>query len=425
MNEPDAGKFCIMIKKLSSLAPSRFCLLIFVVSYLGLFPLFFKNLRYSIYYRNPFYNSTVEMAYHLRQNDLRVAAALQFWKSLSQHNLSLGFVNPIANQKKVDIAVMIITTSRGVIREGKLHHPKFLTQILKEFMVILNSTETRALPWKINLSICDVDTKKNEEASSFSPYLPYFQRGSTQSEKVEQFNIKEKEKQDYAFCLEQSLKLNPRYSLLVEDDAFPHPQLFHILYYLLEIKKTQRVSHAANPTVFYKLYHPERLLGFWSLAPDRFLQLLSFAVFCGSSVAFVIDSVMSWQRKGRQWSIHFWIWTVMYFLLLAIAVSRQHLIELRYFWRNLFTVSSSPSCCTQGMLYLADKAPDWLHYMQTHTCQPNFAKDFMLDYYIQKYNLEGLIVEPNLFVHIVFFSSLSQKFLDPSLLYYPEWFKLY
>ena len=100
MNEPDAGKFCIMIKKLSSLAPSRFCLLIFVVSYLGLFPLFFKNLRYSIYYRNPFYNSTVEMAYHLRQNDLRVAAALQFWKSLSQHNLSLGFVNPIANQKK-------------------------------------------------------------------------------------------------------------------------------------------------------------------------------------------------------------------------------------------------------------------------------------------------------------------------------------
>lgn len=49
----------------------------------------------------------------------------------------------------------------------------------------------------------------------------------------------------------------------------------------------------------------------------------------------------------------------------------------------------------------------------------------MLDDYIQKYNLEGLIVEPNLFVHIGFFSSLSQKFLDPSLLYYPEWFKLY
>ena len=415
-----------MTPRLKSLSPTCVYLAIFGASFLGLFPLSFKNLRYSSYYRNPFHDLSAEMAFHLKQNDLRVSAAQQFLSSLSQHNASLSFFNPAADQQQADIDVMIITTNRVRPLQEKQYNPKFLTQVLWRFLLNLNSAETRALPWKITLSVCNVDTKKNEEARNFSSFVHYFQRWSRKPENLAELNIKEKEKQDYAFCLEQSLKSNPRYSLLVEDDAFPHPQLFYILYYLLEMRKTQRASHALKPnTVFYKLYHPERLLGFWSLEPERFLQLLSFAVLCGSCVAFVKDQVMSFIGQRRQFNLCAWLWIVVYFLLLAITVSRQHLIELRYISRTLFTVSPAPSCCTPGMLFVADRAQHWLHYMQTHTCQQNYAKDFMLDDYIHENNLEGLIVEPNLFVHIGFVSSLSQKLLNPSLLYYPEWFELF
>jgi len=39
--------------------------------------------------------------------------------------------------------------------------------------------------------------------------VQYFQRYSEEPKGVSQLNIKEKEKQDYAFCLEESLKSSP------------------------------------------------------------------------------------------------------------------------------------------------------------------------------------------------------------------------
>ena len=414
--------------RLRSLVPNWVCVTIYGASFFGLFPFLFKDLRYSFYYRNPFHNSSVEMTYHLRQNDLRVAAASQFWSSVLHNNVSLDHTNPLTkNQQDVDIDVMIITTTRRgqLLQEYK---PKFLSQILWQFFLILNGTETRALPWKISLSVCNVDSKGHEEASNFSSFVRYFQRYLVEPEGLAQVNIKEKEKQDYAFCLEQSLKSNPRYTLLVEDDAFPHPQLFYILYYVLEIRRIEMFSHVPpSDVLFYKLYHPERLLGFWSLSPERISQLISFAVVAGSCATFVLNLIISYSKKLRSFQSRIyviWLWAVIYFLLTAIAISRQHLIEIQYLSRRLFTVTPTPSCCTPGMLFVADRAQHWLHYMQNHTCREDYGKDIMLDYYLHKYNVKGLFIQPNLFVHIGFFSTLSEKFLHPSLMYYPYWFEL-
>lgn len=418
-----------MPRLVSLLIPSWFGLTVYGVSFIGLLPFICKDMRYSIYYRNPFHNSSVEMAYHLRQNELRVTAASQYWDSLLHKNLLVDFINPAENQQNVDIDVMVITTTRhGPLLGG--NNPKFLTQILWQFFLILNSKETRTLPWKIRLSVCDVDVKGHEEASNIGSIVQYLRRYSVKPQGLPQVNVKEKEKQDYAFCLEKSLKSNPKYTLLVEDDAFPHPQLFHILYYVLEIRKRNMASHAhvqGSDVLFFKLYHPERLLGFWSLEPERIPQLISFAVFSGSFVTFVLNIMSQIRNRWKfQSGIYIiWFWAIVYFLLIAITVSRQHLIEMQYLSRSLFTVGPTPSCCTPGMLFVADRAQHWLNYMKNHTSQQNYGKDKMLDDYRQKHNLKGLLVQPNLFVHIGFYSSLSNKFLDPSLLYYPKWFKLF
>jgi len=364
------------------------------------------------------------MDYHMRQNKLRAAKASQFWSSQRQ-SISLDLTK---KQKDVDIDVMIVTTSRdNPLVKGK--NPKFLTQILWQFVQILNDPETKALPWKISLSICNVDSKHHEEARNFSSVVQYFQRYSDEPKDVARPNIKEKEKQDYAFCLEESLKFNPRYSLLVEDDAFPHPQLFYILYNLLEIRGSAMASRMRDSDVlFYKLYHPERLQGFWSIEPERIPELISFAALFGTCFTLLVIYLLPKRTKAslRSHTFHVvWFLIVGYFTLTAIAVSRQHLNELRYISRSIFSVGPTPSCCTPGMLFVADKAQHWLHYMKNHTCRSNYGKDSMLDDYRHKFNMRGLIVQPNLFVHIGFLSSLNQKLLDPSLMYYPQWFKLF
>lgn len=401
--------------------------MIYSVSFLGLFPLFFKDMRYSLYYRNPFGSPKSEMNYHKRQNELRVAKASEFWSSYRQ-SISLDFTK---KQKDADIDIMIVTTSRhNSLIKGK--NTRFLTQVLWQFFNILNNSETRALPWKISLSVCNVDSKLNEEARNFSSVVQYFQRYSEEQNlqnDVSRLNIKEKEKRDYAFCLEQSLKSKPRYSLLVEDDAFPHPRLFRILYYLLEIRRSVMASRVHDSDVlFYKLYHPERLLGFLSIQPERIPELISFAALFGTCSTLLVIYLLPKRAKASFRSYTFYVISFLitvYFTLTAIAVSRQHLTELRYISTSLFSVGPTPSCCTPGMLFVADKAQHWLHYMTNNTCSLNYGKDTMLDDYRHKFSMRGLIVQPNLFVHIGFLSSLSGELLDPSLMYYPQWFNLF
>ena len=418
---PRLGSF--LLSRCCFIKPTRICLIIYAVSFLVILPFLLKDMRYSIYYWNPFHNSTTEMAYHLKQNELRVEAASEFLNSLQN-----GSFNFTKTQKDMDIDVTIITTSRHVsLLKG--NYPKFLTQVLWQFFQILNRNETRALPWKISLSICNVDSKLHEEAKNFSSLVRYFQHYSEEPEGLSQVYIKEKEKRDYAFCLEESLKSRPRYSLLVEDDAFPHPQLFEILYYLLEVRKRVMGSRLrTNNVLFYKLYHPDRILGFWSLEPERIPELISFSFLCGTCVTFVINRFLSYRRNGTTGSYKFfniWIWVIVYFATAAILISRQHLIQLRYLSKHFFTIGPTPSCCTPGMLFVADKAHHWLNYMRNHTCRIHYGKDTMLDDYRNKFNVKGLIVQPNLFVHIGFYSSLSEKLLGPSLMYYPPWFKLF
>ena len=265
----------------------------------------------------------------MRQNKMRVASASKFWNSHRQ-NISLDFAN---KQNDVDINIMIVTTSRhSLLIKGK--NPKFSTQIFWQFFHILYDPETKALPWKIRLSICNVDSKYHEEAENFSSLVQYFQRYSEEPNGVSRLNIKEKKKQDYAFCLEESLKSKPRYSLLVEDDPFPHPQLFQILYHLLEIRRSVVASrNHTSDVLFYKLYHPERLQGFWRIEPERIPELTSFAALFGTCSTWLVSYLLPKMTKAgfRSRTFHvIWFLIVVCFKLAAIAVSRQHLNELKY-----------------------------------------------------------------------------------------------
>ena len=117
--------------------------------------------------------------------------------------------------------------------------------------------------------------------------------------------------------------------------------------------------------------------GFLSIQPERIPELISFVALFGTCSTLLVTYLLPKRAKASFRSYTFyviWFWITVYFTL---------------------------------------------------TARLNYGKDTMLDDYRHKFSVRGLIVQPNLFVHIGFLSSLSGKLLDPSLMYYPQWFKLF
>ncbi len=131
---------------------------------------------------------------------------------------------------------------------------------------------------------------------------------------ISKINRKEKEKQDYVFCLKKSLELNPRYILMVEDDAVPHPDLFTVLEHTISQhlespyqrgERTQDTSPSKR-TVYVKFFHPERLLGFVSAERERLLEWISFA-----SISATVVLLLYWHYVyKRMVDLHscYWLW---------------------------------------------------------------------------------------------------------------------
>jgi hypothetical protein len=58
---------------------------------------------------------------------------------------------------------------------------------------------------------------------------------------------------------------------MLEDDAYPEAELFEVLDHILHQrrKRLQEVQQA----LYFKLYHPERLLGYLNPEPERIVEV--------------------------------------------------------------------------------------------------------------------------------------------------------
>ena len=295
----------------------------------------------------------------------------------------------------VDVAIVVVTSRRV---EGS-RPLGYLTRTVAALSHSVSSSTWRASK---QLLICDVNAgpAAHIEADRLRKYFHVVVRFPNTNASAVILDPFEKEKQDYAFCLQQALQLTSTYVLIVEDDAVARDDLFLVLPYILYMRTFTSQTH---PWSHLKLYYPERWQGF-SFDIRTALELTSF--FC---ITYVISAAVLGRcfRELRTRFRHA-IAGGLLVVLLALSIGRQHFIELKRISPYLYSLAPDPACCSPAVLYNAEFVESLVpHLLHEVRCSSTYPLDMALNSFVNRWQWPGFCVEPNLFRHIGLISTMK------------------
>lgn len=390
-----------------------FCVYLYGVTFLVVLPILCKDVIYSVFYLYTLDQKDKRLDSMVHANDHRIKQARNFFKKRHVDEME-HLVHTMT--KQVDVLFTVLTTSRNRNRPNR-YQPQYLTQTLARLLELLDLKQHKL---SSQVAICNVD----HDPSSYHEFwwvrnmtrnVHTFQKQTGRSLSV--LHPVEKEKQDYVFCLESSGTFNAKYVLLLEDDALPHSDFLTVLDHVLDfhlrvIKHKDELYAQSAPWSFVKLYHPERLQGYFSLEQERLLELFSIGAFCGTILSLIYSQFWTRTRK-----LYTWLMFALYAMILVMAVGRTNVQELRrYFAPYLYSIVPAPDCCTPAMLYPREQISNLIQYMDSMECTLGFAKDSVLTQYRTEKQLSAYLVQPNLIQHIGLHSALRNIVTDPFVL---------
>lgn len=409
-------------KGFSRLAQSR-CRLNkrFVALYFITFVVVFPVLCFIL--RNSFcalrYDEDAKKQFLLMENSRRLEEAERYFEMLDKTKLHqmLRHFNNAERRDGLSIALTVITVSRNRHKVDD-YEPNYLTQVIWKFLMLLHSIEAEGFAHRVSLSICNVDFDPATyvEAINISRFVPMFRRFNKTH--LSMVHPLEKEKQDYVFCLNRSLENDPDFVMVVEDDALPTSDLFHVLDYTLTKHLSKRLLRGEffpqhENIAYVKFFHPDWLLNFWSLERERIPELISLTTIIGLALMYLYQSCRR-SDDAKSISIATYICIFVYSFLLVAAIGRPNFNKLRVVLSPyLHTFTPAPSCCTPAMLFPADGARQVVSYLDKVTCSNNFGKDSVLDMLLIEKRMKAYLVQPSTFTHIGLYSSLREKMVDP------------
>ena len=346
-------------------------------------------------------NVTEENLRMREENNARFFKGKEEFRSIRKNNEFVRGPNNFT-----DIVITLITVSRG----KRDYNPSYLTQTVSKLLQLLRKDASK-LDFTYGLMICNVDSLPNKynEAKEISKFLHTTVKYSKRLNQV--INRFEKEKQDYVYCLQKSLQFQPKYVLLMEDDAYPKDQMLIVLEYgiynIFE-GKFGEFFHSRKKVAYLKLYHPERLLGFLSSEVYRLFELAGAIILLCMSFNVLTRTF----RSGISW--RFVIPAGIYMVFLAFAIGRPNLLEIRTLSPYFHSFVNAPSCCTPANLYTYKSAKMVIDSLSVKVSYAGHAKDVLLDEFLEESGYSAIYVEPNIFKHIGQYSSLRQgRVLDP------------
>ncbi len=273
--------------------------------------------------------------------------------------------------------------------------------------------------FQIKLFVCNVDTDAESyiEAKNLSSIVEVVNRFNKTSPSI--LHVLEKEKQDYVFCIRESLKLEPRYSLIIEDDAIPRDDFFRVVHDVIQRQLDMRTRFGELETVneallYVKLYHPERLLGYLNIEPDRLPELFGIGFLFGTLMMLVYKKLVISEHSISIFHERLVFCVLCVFVMLVvICIGRPHVVEFRRFF-SLYSFMKAPECCTPAMLFPNQGAKLVADFLANTTCRRQFGKDMALEKFRHsKVDFKTYMVQPNLVTHIGMYSSLRRAVLDP------------
>ncbi|NXU77477.1 TM246 protein, partial [Oreotrochilus melanogaster] len=350
-----------------------------VVTFSVLAPLMCHRLLHSYFYLRHWHLNSMSQNF-LEQNQQEGQAALHYFENLQAPNSSKA-------SDSDTFQPLLLITIITVQRQNDFH---YVLQVASHFHHLLQKCGAHCRSHRILL--CNV-----ELLSSFFPVVSRDKTGGTLDSRVSQF---EKEKQDYVYCLEQSLLVyNPEYVLVVEDDAVPEEEIFAVLQHLLLNRFSKPYLRDA---LYFKLYHPERLQHYFNPEPMRILEWLGLGMFLGP----VLACMYSWIMGHSSFSWLMVIFFAVYSMALSELVGRHYLLELRRLSPTLYNIVPVTECCTPAMLFPAPSALRASGYLKGLRCRQGFAKDTALYSLLRAKGENAYVVEPNLVRHVGLYSSL-------------------
>lgn len=375
---------------------SSYMFWLYSVTFLIILPVIGKDLVYSVYRSSSFTRDFLQKKV-LLDNTVAVKASERYLNTMmpgSSHFQSTA---------KIVIVVVTVRRFNGAEPVG------YLTRVVTALHRLLN--EDHVSIRDRFLLICDAHAGPgmHEEADRLKHHFYSVKRFPNGSAEASIMNPFEKEKQDYIFCLQQALNLSPEFVLMVEDDALPRNELFPVMQHLMmhlqdpdhHVKRTSQLSYV-------KLYYPERWQGY-SFELQKICELLGLFAF-GTS-GFAVGQVY-FSRQGRLWPKTKENWKTsflggVYLVIVAIAIGRQHLLELKRTFPSWYSMVSAPECCSPCILYPSKSAAHIVRYLEAVTCSHSMPLDIALDTYTHTRSLTAYLVEPNVFRHIGFISTMK------------------
>ncbi|OXB82652.1 UNVERIFIED_CONTAM: hypothetical protein H355_003947 [Colinus virginianus] len=360
-----------------------------VVTFGVLAPLICHRLLHSYFYLRRWHLNPMSQEF-LRQNQQEGQAALHYFEKLQVPNISKA-------SDSETFRPLLLVTIITVQRRDDFH---YVLQVASRFHHLLQQCGTNCQSHRVLLCNVEPEPSRHQDVKLLSSFFPMVSRDKTGQDPDPRVNHFEKEKQDYVFCLEQSLlAYNPEYILVVEDDAVPEEEIFPVLQHLFSARFSKPYLRDA---LYFKLYHPERLQHYVNPEPMRILEWLGLGMFLGP----LLNCVYSWAagRPSLSWPII--LFFAAYSMALSELVGRHYLLELRRLAPVLYNIVPVTECCTPAMLFSAPSARRALGYLKGMQCRQGFAKDIALYSLLHTKGENAYVVEPNLVRHVGMYSSL-------------------
>ncbi|XP_077994925.1 GPI-N-acetylgalactosamine transferase PGAP4-like [Glandiceps talaboti] len=391
------------LRLLSTHLGSTFC--IYTLTFLFVLPLLCGSLPYSFYYvadRNR------DLQLVNEANSKRIFEDESYLKTLDPDD-TLRQYNDIRTD--VNIVIGIITVSRTNDATNVNSNPKYLTQVLSR---LHQNLQQQKHGHRNTIFICNVDANptSHSEAMALSKYFPMVMNSAINVE-TDRRSRYLKEKDDYVFCLNNSRKYEPKYSIILQDDAIPNEGFYDKLQYILANKLEMRNKHgnyAQNDIkwAFLKLNFPAPLAGFdrhwWFIGEG-----VSIAMICASICALLYEHFYrQHSRNALLWTYCVFVISFVYFGLLLHFIGRQYFLHWRGVSHLGFDIRPATSCCIAAVLYPSAILPSITTYIR----QKTLPIDFLLSNFVEVSGTQQYMTVPNLFTHIGLVSSLHADSLN-------------
>ncbi|KAI3384533.1 hypothetical protein SNEBB_003601 [Seison nebaliae] len=248
----------------------------------------------------------------------------------------------------------------------------------------------------------------------------------------------EKEKFDYVIPLLYSYSIKsdnylPHIILLMEDDAYANEKILKELFHQflnptngrLMRRSTSNLNDDSyngiksnyNTTLYVKLFHPQHLSSYNSLAFDRSIKLFILPILL---IPFYLLLTFPIYPSFIRACFHNKSVILIIYFFSFILVFNIGYITYQQFTQQMthhYDMTSAPSCCTPANLFFAPTIPLIGRYLLERKARRRYAKDSILDELHSTYywsnGYRARLIQPNMFRHIGLYSRLHKGRINP------------